>query len=1011
MPKTYNNNMSFKISSKVFLLSVTAILLSAILCDGQNLMKITGKVIDEKGEDFPGVSIRVKGTNTGAITDITGQFTINAAQNAILVFGAIGYTAEEILVINQQPINISLKISAKDLEQVVVVGYGSQRKVDITGATSSIKGEDLVKQPIMTPTQALQGKLAGVRIIASGKPGSSPTVNIRGMGTALAGTSALFVVDGVLTDDISNINTADIVNIDVLKDASSSAIYGARGANGVVIITTKKGTTGAMKVNYSYTYGIKEATNLVQMANASEYVTYAGESSGKNIVAGSFSTDWYSKILRQANMQQHNFSFSGGTEKNTYFLSMGLLQDEGIVLNNNFKRYTARLNNDFIINKYLKAGLVTSFANSKDKNVDLGSAYNNAYRAAPIIPGFLNNKYGNTSAYQNVGNAILDLNKEDNQTKLNRLQGSGYLTIQPAEWISFRSAIGGDYLISSNKIYSYQFDNDEVTFLSAGGNQRNPNSSLSLTKWNSFRWVWDNIVTLNKKIKDHTLGLTLGTTSEEFIKDDPISGFRKDVPLSANLWYLSAGNANTSTNDSPDPDKWRRESYLSRFNYNFQDKYLFTATVRRDGSSRFSEANRWGIFPSMGAGWVISNESFLQNQNIFETIKLRASWGQVGNDRIPSDAYITTINTGLAYPFGGGIAVPGGAIAQIKDKNLKWETTEELDFGLEYSALKGKLQGEIGFYDKKSRDLLINVKIPSVLGDQDQQVLTNAASIKNTGIEIAANWRDKISNSINYNIGGNISFNKNRVIGLNGGQPILDGGLGAQPYTTKTDNNQPVGSYYVLKTMGVFQTNEEIKAYVKDGNLIQPDATPGDFKYQDTNADGKIDDKDRVFAGTYQPKAIFGANLGLSYKSFDFSIDAYGNIGNKIYNGKRAFRFNDLDNVEQIIVQSRWTPGSGINNQPKANGGNQLASDYFIENGDFVRINNISLAYNLPSKWAKKALIASAKVFVTAQNLITFTKYSGFTPELSNDRPTSAGIELNAYPTNKTIAMGVNIGF
>lgn len=984
---------------------------SSVYSYAQEELSVSGIVSDEKAEAFPGVTIRIKGSGKGTISDVNGKFTIKATKGSILQFSAIGYEPLELPVESSSTQNISLRISSKDLDQVVVVGYGTSRKVDITGSTSSVKGEELARQPVMTPTQALQGKMAGVRITSNGKPGSSPIVNIRGVGTALAGTAVLYVVDGVLTDDISNINSADITNVDVLKDASSSAIYGARGANGVVIISTKKGAEGAIKVNYNYNYGIKDATNLVQMANAQEYTQYAGEASGRNIVAGSSSTDWYSNILRQASMQQHNLSISGGGKVQTFFLSLAQLADEGIVLNNNFKRYTLRFNNDFNFSKYISAGIVTSFANNQSKDVDLGAAYNNAYRAAPILPGFVNGRYGNTSAYQNVGNAILDLNKDDNRTKLNRFQANAFVNIKPLEWISFRSSVGGDYTISNRKQYNYQFDNDTKTFLSAGGNQRNPNSSLVIDKWNAFRWVWDNILTLSKSFEQHNLNLTLGTTAEEFTKEDPLSAFRKDAPASPNLWYMSNGNANTSTNDSPDPDKWKRQSYLSRLNYNFADKYLFTATLRRDGSSRFNAQNRWGTFPSAGVAWVLSNEKFYKI-NALETLKLRASWGQVGNDRIASDAYITTINTGLGYAFGGGgsLATPGGAITQIKDKNLKWETTEEADLGLEYSAFKGKLQGEIAYYNKKSRDLLINVNIPAVLGDQDQAVLTNAASIQNAGLEIAGNWREK-RGEISYSLGANISLNKNKVIGLNGGQPILDGGLGSQPYTTKTDNNQAVGSFYVLKTLGVFQTNDEVKNYQKDGQAIQPDAAAGDFKYQDSNNDGRIDDKDRVFMGSYQPKIMLGANAGFSFMGFDLNIDGYGNFGNKIYNGKRAFRFNDLDNIESALVSSRWKPGSNINSQPRANGGNLPASDYFLEKGDFIRINNITLAYNIPGKWSKKAFVNTAKIYVTAQNYFTFTKYSGFTAELFSDRPTNAGIELNAYPISKTLAAGISLNF
>lgn len=973
--------------------------------------KLTGKVSDEKTkEGIPGVSIAIKGTNQGATTDMDGQFSLAVAPSATLVISSVGYETKEVAYTGQATLNISLSEAANELAQVVVVGYGTQRKVDITGATSSIKGEDLAKQPVMTPTQAIQGKVAGVQIISSGRPGSSPNIRIRGTGTALAGTATLFVVDGVLTDDISNINTADITNVDILKDASSTAIYGSRGANGVVIITTKKGASGKLSVNYNNQIGARQAANLVKMANANENANYLSAASGRPIQAGNVSTDWYGQILRTAMMQNHNLSISGGSEKATHYLSLGYLTDEGIVINNIFKRFTARLNNDFTLHPKLKIGLMTSYANSRDQNVNLGAAYNNAYRAAPIIPAVENGLYGNTSLYQNVGNAVLDIKNNDDLTLNNRLQGAGYVEFKPLTFLTFRSSIGGDLIFSNQRVYNYQFNNDGTTFIQPGGNQRNPNSNLTSRQTTLFRWVWDNTVSFNKQWNDHTFGVMVGTTAEAYSMNT-FSAQRKDVPAASNLWYINTGNANTSTN-SGDGDKWSRNSYISRANYNFKDKYLLTATLRADGSSRFPIQNRWGYFPSVGLGWVLSEESFMKGQHLFETLKLRASWGRVGNDRIDSDGYLVTVEPNLAYAFGGGTATLGSAITQIKDPNLKWETTEEMDLGVEFSAMNGRLQGEFGFYDKKSRNLLINVKVPSVTGDKDGVVLTNAASIRNTGLEAMLNWRDKISSTISYRIGANATFNKNSVIGLNGGQPIIDGGIGAaQQYTTRTDNGQPVGSFYVLQVLGVFQTDDEITAYRNSkGQVIQPGASAGDFKYQDTNDDGRIDDADRVFAGSYQPKVFFGINLGFTYKSFDFSADAIGNLGNVVYNGKKAFRQALFDNVERSMAYGRWTRGSGIQTEPAANAGNLPASTYFVESGNFIRLNNVTLSYSLPATTLQKAHIGTARVFITAQNIFTLKKYSGFTPELPGD-PTRSGIELNAYPTTKTLAVGINVGF
>ena len=973
-------------------------------------IKVSGKVVDKDNAGLPGVTVQVKGSNTGTVTDASGQYGLQADENATLVFSSIGFTTQEVAVNGRSVVNITLQDDTKTIVEVVVVGYGTQRKSDVTGATVTIKGEELVKQPVLTATQALQGKAAGVQIISSGQPGSASVIRVRGTGTALAGTAALYVVDDVLTDDITNINTADIVNVDVLKDASATAIYGARGANGVVIITTKRGTAGKMTVSYSGNVGFRTPTNLVTMANAAEYANYVSAASGNLVNPGNTSTDWYSQILRNGIYQNHGLSVNGGTDKSTYFLSAGYFTDQGVVIDNIYKRFSIRANNDFTFSKFVKAGISASYANGNNQIANLGTAYNNAYRAAPIIQAKQNGKYGNTSVYQNVGNAVLDIEKNNNLALDNRLLGSGYLDIKPVEWLTFRSELGGDWVNQNSRVYNYQFNNDTTTFINPGGNQRNPNSNLSVGNTRTFHWTWNNLVTFNRQFGKHTLTVLAGTTAEQYTLTS-FTAFRKDIPATQSLWYIGTGNANTSTNDGTG-DKYTRNSYLSRVNYNYNDRFLLTATLRADGSSRFPTQNRWGYFPSVGAGWLITNESFMANQHVFDLLKLRGSWGRVGNDRIPSDSYTVTVQPNLAYPFGGGVATPGSAITQIKDPNLKWETTTEYDLGVEFTALSGRLSGEVNYYDKTSRDLLINVKVPSVTGDADGVVLTNAASIRNKGLEVSLNWRGNITKDLTYRVGGNVTLNQNTVVGLNGGQPILDGGIGAnQQYTTRTDNGQPVGSFYVLKVVGVFQSSDDVNSYKNaSGQVIQPSANPGDFKYQDTNGDGKIDDNDRVFAGSYQPKAYFGLNTSLAYKGIDLSVDFYGNVGNQVYNGKRAFRQNVLDNVEKTMAYNRWTTANGSQTEPGANSGNLPPSTYFVESGSFVRINNVTLGYKLPTSLLQRTGIGNLRVFLTAQNVLTLKKFSGFTPELPGN-PTSQGIELNAYPTTRTVAIGLNASF
>jgi TonB-linked SusC/RagA family outer membrane protein len=985
---------------------------------------VAGRIISSDDQQpMPGVNVSIKGSSRGTVSDVDGKYELEVSGIDVeLVFSFIGYKTQTIALQNRSNVDVTMDTDVLSLEEIVVVGYGIQKKSDVTGSTATIKGDELFKQPVLTATQAMQGKVAGVQIISSGQPGSSPQIRVRGVGTALGGTTSLYVVDGVLTDDISNINTADIVNINVLKDASSASIYGSRGANGVIIITTRKGESGKLKVSYNNNIGIRQAANLVEMANSAEYRNYAQAATGSAPPASTADTDWYGTVLRTAWQQNHNISLSGGSDKASYLFNVGYLHDQGIVLNNDFERFTIRANNDFTISDKVKVGFQSSFGNSVNQNAfgnldidafgNIGSVYNNAYRAAPIIESKVHGKYGNTSAYQNVGNPLLDINNNDVRVNENRLQGSTYLDVKPVEWLTLRSSIGTDWRNSLNRAYYYQFNPDESTFLVAGGNQLRALSNLAVKQTQTFRWVWDNTATYTKQWGDHDLTALLGMTAEKY-NQHWFSANRNDVPADPDLWYIGVGDANTSQNDGRG-DAWARNSYLARANYSYKGKYLATATIRSDGSSRLPGKNRWQQFPSLGLGWVMSRESFMQGIDILDMLKLRASYGKVGNDQIPTDAFTQTVAINKAYSFNGSAipATPGAQINQIIDPNISWEITEGYDLAVEFELLQARLTGEINFYDKKVENALIRVPVPRTVGDADGVILTNAASIQNQGLEVLLNWKNRINDNFSYSVGGNVTFNDNTVVALNGGRTIRGGGIGAaQGFTTLTDNGHAVGSFYVLQPIGVFNTTAEVAAYVdSDGSIIQPTAKPGDFKYLDKNNDGRIDDEDRVFAGSYQPVAYYGINGSVNYKNWDFSIDLYGNAGNEVYNGKKAVRVEGKDNVEKEVVYNRWTSANRSQSEPGANTGNLPASTYFVEPGSFVRINNLTVGYTLPAQWLQKIRVSSFRAFVTSQNLFTFQRYSGFTAELPGD-PINSGIELSAYPTTRTIAAGINVGF
>ncbi|MDP4131296.1 MAG: SusC/RagA family TonB-linked outer membrane protein [Bacteroidota bacterium] len=993
---------------------------------------ITGTVTGENGEPLSGVSVTVKNTTAGSTTNNNGSFTLSAPENAVLVISYVGYITQEVPVNNQNVLNVKLVPSAAAMEQVVVVGYGTQRKIDVTGATATVKGSELVKQQVLTPTEAIQGKVAGVQITGSGQPGSQPSIRIRGTGSLLGGSEPLYVVDGIITNDILNINNTDIVSVDILKDASSTAIYGARGANGVIIITTKRGVKGKMQINYNGYVGTQSATHLVKMANAKQYADYVSDATYgvTTVPVTGYSTDWFSKILRNAIQQNHSVSVSGASDKTNYLLSVGYADNQGIVIGNDFKRYTIRSNNEFQLANHLKLGIDASYSNNNNQNVNLGTAYNDAYKAAPIIAGRVNGKYGNTSLYQNVGNPILDINNVNSRTLNNRLQGNAFLEYKPLSWLTLKSSLGADWNNLTNRNYNYQFFADTATFLTAGGNQSNPTSSLSMISVNALHWVWDNTATLNKRFGDHNLTLLIGTTAEK-ITSTSLEATAHGVPADPDLWYIhNADNSLPFSNDGQGTIQ-TRNSYIARLNYSYRDRYLFTGNFRADGSSTFPAQNRWGYFPSLGVGWVISKEGFMQNQRIFDVLKIRGSWGQAGNDvtGTGSQGYTLTLLQNLPYFFGGS-STSGSAISQIVDQNLKWETSTESDAAVEFSMLKSRLSGEFSYYDKTTKNSVINVLVPSTLGSFNPSgsagyVLTNAASVENRGVELGLNWRDDINKDFSYSIGANITFNKNQVVGLNGGQPYIDGPIGAnQAYVTKTDNGQPIGSFYVQKVLGVFQSLDDVDNYKdKNGNILQSNAQPGDFKYE-YNSSGKLDS---VFAGSYQPKAYYGVNIGINYKNITLSVSGYGTQGGKIYNGKKAYRSSLSDNIEASTYEKMWTNSNHSQKEPRANGGSLPASTYFVESGSYFRINNINIGYNLsPAILKKTRVLSSFQVYVAAQNLFTFTSYSGFTPELQPNIPTSAsltnaapttgsatnaGIELNAYPAVKTISVGVNLGF
>lgn len=889
----------------------------------------------------------------------------------------------------------------KPIDEVVVIGYATAKKKDLTGAMSSIKGSELVAQPVLTATQALQSKMAGVQITNSGAPGSSPNVRIRGTGSVIGGAEPLYVVDGVITDDIRNINTADILSIDVLKDASSTAIYGVRAANGVILITTKRGGSGKPKLSYDGYAGVKLMANKIAMARPGTYSNYSNEAAGTNAILKTDitgETDWFQTITRPGNMNNHNLSMSGGSESTSYLFSVNYFNENGILNDNNYERVSIRSNNEYRISDRLKFGNNISLTRWNSNNKPF-SLFTDAYNAAPIYDAKNpDGTYGFTTL-SDVGNPLAKLEYTDDKTWGNRFMGNFFTDINLKKNLKFRSSYGIDYDNSRGANYQQRFR--------VSPTQKYDTTTLTQSEMEKYRWIWDNTLTYTPTLKKgHGMQILAGHTAERY--DGFEQSFRLDgVPSAKQYRYLNTGRDPVQgfiNYQRPIADYGRRESYLGRVSYNYEGKYLLNASFRRDGSSKFPIQNRWGNFPSVGLGWMVSNENFMKNVRTINSLKIRGSWGRVGNDRINPSEFVTLLSTGLSAVFGDQV-VFGSTIAEIKDPNLKWETTEEIDLGVDFEAMNGHIAGVIDFYNKKTIGALFNIPLPGGLGDNNNSMLTNAADILNRGLEVSVRYNKNSKGKFNYSLGVNATCNHNEVLGLGNGLPTNFGSLRNGEFATRVATGQAIGSFWVYETQGVFQTQAEV-----DAAPHFLGTKPGDFKVIDQNQDGKINDLDRIYAGSYQPKCFMGMNGSFKYANWDLNIDLLGNFGNKVFNGKKTVRYGGNYNIEKAVADARWTPTNNTNTAPRAFNGVPKPTDYFVESGSFVRLNNLTIGYNLPAKIAKKSKVQGYRFFITAQNAFTWKKFSGFSAELPGN-PADAGIELDIYPTSSTFLTGLSIQF
>ncbi|GAB2786890.1 TonB-linked SusC/RagA family outer membrane protein [Hymenobacter luteus] len=971
---------------------------------------VSGRVLDEKGSPLPGVNVVVKGTSIGTQTDADGRYTLAAPEGATLVFSFVGYTAQEVAIAGRTSIDVSFAPNQAQLNEVVVVGYGTQQKRDVTGSIASVKGDVLVNQASQNPVSSLQGKVAGVQITNNGQPGASPQIRIRGTGSIQGSANPLYVVDGTFVDDISFINQEDIASIEILKDASSAAIYGVRAANGVVLVTTKRGKAGAPRINYNGFGGVQRVTNKVDMVDAAEYATLINERTGTQTLATNLpSTDWFDQITRTAAIHNHQLSLSGGSEKISYSLSGSYLKQQGIVKNNDYERITARLQTDFSPTDHIKVGYSAIFQNFRSTDVPADVLFYQAFVAPPVLPVFkANGNYGDAADFPlgNFANPSATLARYNQKSNGQQLVGNIYASLNFLNAFTFRTSLGLNYGIAQYRNYQAK---DSLTTT-----QFAQRSLLTASNGKNNRWLWENTLTYDKTIADdHRLTFLLGVSSQRDQSNQTI-GSVNDVPyFSESSLYLGLGTATTARIQT-NADKFTFASYFGRLNYAFRDRYLLTATLRRDGSSKFSPDKRFGTFPSVGVGWVVSEEVFLKD-GVFDQLKLRASWGRLGNNNIPSSISILTVSNSPGYTaIFGGSPFPGRNVNALEARVLDWETTTETDAGIDVGFLDNRLTATLDFYNRRVNKAIFDIPIPGTGGLADPRTRGNYASLRNRGVELTVGWNNQTTERFSYTTGFNVTYNQNRVLDLQAiGADFPSGNLpvgGVQ--TTITRVGLPLGSFLGYVVDGIFQTEDEVNNSPQAGS----GAAPGSFRYRDLNNDGVIDANDRQIIGNPNPRFTYGVNLGFRYASFDVALDVQGVAGVEIYNATKGVRYGN-ENYTQDFYDNRWRgPGTSNSYPSAAIGGSDLnANTWYVEKGDYIRLRNVQLGYTLAKSFASTLRVQGIRFYANAQNPLTLFKYKGFTPEVGQLRGssgnTSQGIDLNVYPLSATYNLGVNVTF
>lgn len=995
------------------------------------------------GMAIPGATITIDRTKTATSTDFDGNFKVEAKTGDVLTISFMGFKTQHITVGTQNTINVSLQTDVADLKEVVVIGYGSMKKKLVTNAVTQVSGENLAKTNTTNALQALQGQAAGLKITStSGQPGEGFNVVIRGIGST-AGSNPLYVVDGILTGDISYLNNSDIESISVLKDAASAAIYGSQASNGVILVTTKKGKRGASgQITFDQYYGVQSVARKADLLNATEYATILNEAavnSGRapyftNAQISTFGkgTNWMDEMLVD-NVATKNYSLgaSGGSDTSVYSTSLSYLQQGGVVGGpdlSNYERYNFRFNSEHKLYKdVVTLGENLSFAYINKNGIGVGNQYNNSLRSAFQVSPFLP-MYDDKGNYYNTTNntepwlagqanpyASMYYNNQ-NESNNQKLLGNVYLQIEPIKNLTFKTTLGLDYYAGEGHSYS------PIYHLSTYANNNVDKVNQSMNKGKTL--TWDNLLTYKFNVAGNNHFETMVGTSSINYDGTSIGATNADVIFNdlEHAWLDNTTNkvgAQMSLNGSKQETK--RMSYYGRLNYDYKETYLLNATFRMDGSSVFSKENQWGYFPSVSAGWVVSNEEFLKDSKAIDFLKLRGSWGQVGNQNARAFQYLATIKSNTTnYTFGNteGVLTPGAYPDRLSNLDLKWETSEQIDLGFDARFLDNALSVTFDAYKKTNKDWLILAPVLATAGADAPYI--NGGDVVNKGLELSLQYQNKIGD-FNYSVSANGAYNENTV----GQIPTADGiihGISNELYANagefyRAENGQPLGYFWGYKTGGVFQNQAQINNYKSAGGVVlQPNATPGDVIYVNTNGDDKIDVADKTKIGNPNPDFTYGFSLSANYKEFDFSLQANGVAGNQIVQSYRD-QSGAYGNYNSSILD-RWHGEGTSNTTPKVTEDNRnftQFSDLYLQDGDFLRISTVTLGYDFAKmKQLKPFFVSQLRLYFSVLNLYTFTKYNGMDPEIgfgssNNDQRFSSGVDVGYYPRPRTFMMGLNI--